>query len=623
MNNVKRGLLATLLIFITYIGFAQSTIISPQFTEDKKNDKSETGPAPKTIATARQYVVDKNYDKALDIYSDLYNTSPDSVYAEYLASLLAAKKYKVAEKVVTKQMSVKENTFLHIDMGRVYEAEGKQDKAKEEYDLVLKLVNGDDMLTQRIATAFTEAGKDNYAILVYEKAIQLLGNSYMYSSPLALLYAKTGALDKALELLVGGAPGQYVNVENAKTLLLELLGTDADKLQQAQKALVKKINDQPDNIYYAELLTWIYTQKNDWDGALIQIEAIDERSKENGHRLMDLARLATNAKQYETAVKAYDDVIAKGKENANYVPAKSEKLSTSLNHLKNNFAYTPEEVSSLENQYDSFLVEFPAYYGTPTAADFALLEAQYGNNVPKAIEILKKGLDESNTRRSMNGIFKLQLADYYVLIGQLWEASLSYSQVDKEFKQDALGEEARFKNAKLAYYRGDFEWAQRQLTVLKSATSELIANDAIDLSVQITENVEDTVILPLQRFAYAGLLLFQNKDKEAEDLLDSINKAFPKHPLNDDIIMMRAEVAIKHRDYNKALGYLEKIYKEYGTDVLGDDAVYKMAEIYLDDLHQNDQAKHYYEQLIIDYPGSTYVQTARRKLAALNNGTMP
>lgn len=36
---------------------------------------------------------------------------------------------------------------------------------------------------------------------------------------------------------------------------------------------------------------------------------------------------------------------------------------------------------------------------------------------------------------------------------------------------------------KLAYYRGDFKYAQGLLDVLKAATSELVANDAMQLSV--------------------------------------------------------------------------------------------------------------------------------------------
>ena len=601
MSIVKQGLLFALIIFLGHTAFAQSS-----------------------TSTAKQYAEDKNYGKAIDMYSELYGLSPDSVYVDYLHTLLAAKKYKEAEKTVEKQMTLRENPYLHIDLGLVYSAQGKEEKAKEQYEMILKMVNGDDMVTQRLVKAFTDAGKDDYAVLAYEKTIQLVGSPFIYAGPLAALYAKTGALDKAVDLLVGTYnPSQFGNVENIKTLLLQILGNDPDKLEQTQKILVKRINGQPENIYYAELLTWIFTQKNDWDGALIQIEAIDERNKETGKRLIDLARSATNAKQYQTAVKAYDDVIAKGKDLDNYATALTEKLATLLTEIRSNPAYKPEDVTDLENLYDSFMVEFPKYYSTQAAVDFAVLEAQYGDNVPKAIDILKKGIAEPDTRRNLAGDLKLQLGDYYVLVGQLWEASLEYSQVDKEFKQDNLGEDARFRNAKLAYYRGDFDWAQRQLTVLKSATSELIANDALDLSVLITENVEDSNLLPLQRFAYAGLLLFQNKDKQAEDLLDSINKAFPKHPLNDDILMLRADIAVKHHDYDKALTYLKIVYEQYGKDVLGDDAVYKMAEIYEDNLHQIDQAKHFYEQLIIDYPGSTFVQTARRKLAELNRGTTP
>jgi len=129
--------------------------------------------------------------------------------------------------------------------------------------------------------------------------------------------------------------------------------------------------------------------------------------------------------------------------------------------------------------------------------------------------------------------------------------------------------------------------------------------------------------VPLQRFANAGLLLFQNKDAEAEALLDSINKAYPKHPLNDDILMLRSDMARKHHQYDKALTYLKTISEQYGQDVLGDDAVFKMADIYQNDLHNNDLAKHFYEQLIIDYQGSTYVQIARQRLTELNNASLP
>lgn len=575
--------------------------------------------AQSTEVQARQLMTEKKYDQALDIYGDLYNQYPDSIYHEYFKALLTAQKYKQAEKVVEKQMARDKDPMRHVDLGVVYDKQRKDSKAKEEFEGVLQLINGDVILTDRVVRAFTDAERDDYTIKAYERATQILGAPYFYSRQLAILYAKQDNLDKAVDAVLAGAPGQFVNVEKSKELLLEILGNNPKKLQLAQKAIIKKINEQPENIYFAELLTWIYTQKDDWDGALIQIRAIDERNKEGGKRLIDLAHVAASAKQYDVATKAYDEVIEQGKELPFYIIAKSEKLNISFAKLKNNPAYTQEEVAALEKQYEEFLTEFPKYYSQQTASDYASVYALYGNNVQKGIEILQKALAEPDTRRNTAGALKLQLGDYYILIGKMWDASLTYSQVDKEFKQDAMGEDARFRNAKLAYYRGDFEWAQKQLNILKSATTELIANDAIYLSVLITENVEDSNFVPLERFAYAGLLLFQNKDTDAEKLLDSLTKAYPKHPLNDDIIMLRAEIAMKHKDYPKAIDYLKSIVELYGKDVLADDAVFKMAEIYYNNLHKPDLAKSFYEQLIIDYPGSTYVQAARLKLAEMNN----
>lgn len=581
-----------------------------------------------TLSEARMYNAEKKYDKAIDAYRDLYTSMPDSVYGEYLSLLITTQKYKDAEKVVQQQIARVSSPFirqpnLNLDLGMVYTKWGKDDKAKMQFDSILNMLNGDDVFTNAVAKMFADAGRDDYAILTYERALQLLGNPPLYNRQIALLYAKTGKLDKAIEALLRVQPGQYLNVEATKAVMLELLGSDPQKLQTVQKAIVKKINEQPDNVFYAEILTWIYTQKNDWDGALIQIEAIDERNKETGKRLFDLARAAATAKQYDVAGRAYDDIVAKGKDLPYYVISKSEKLATALAQIENNIDHKPEDVKALAAMYDSFFLEFPKQYTQQATADYATLQAEYANNVAGAIATLQKGIDDPDTRRDMRGRFKLQLGDYYILSGKLWDASLTYSQVDKEFKQDVMGEDARFRNARLAFYRGDFEWAQKQLAVLKSATSELISNDAIDLSVLITENVEDSVILPLQRFAHAGLLLFENKDKDAEALLDSIATAYPKHPLNDDIIMQHAQIAQKHHDYIKALAFLKTVYEQYGKDVLGDDAVFKTAEIYYNNLHQKEEAKKFYEKLIIDYPGSTYVQEARQKLALINNPVNP
>ena len=577
------------------------------------------------LTQARIFTEQKEYAKALDLYAKLYERGPlaTDVYDEYLNVLLLDKDHKEAEKLVERQLKIRpQDAMLIIDLGKVYLSAGKEKKAEEQFDKAVQMINGDDILTTKMANTFIGLRQEKYAIKTYERAIGIIRNPYFYSTPLAKLYAKNGAIDKAVNIMLSIGPMQMPGVEDTKATLLELLGNDPKKLQLAQKALIKRINEQPENSWFAEILTWLYTQKDDWEGALIQMQALDERNQENGARLLEFSRTAQREKKYDIAISALDAVAAKGKGQPMYAIAKAGKLNVMMEQLQNDPAFKPEDIARLQKEYEQFFSEFPQYYNTETLRDYAMLEAQYAGNVEKAIELLKTAIQKPGARRDFNGWAKLQLGDYYILTGKIWDASLTYSQVDKDFREDMLGEEARFRNAKLAYYRGDFEWAQGQLSVLKASTSELIANDALYLSVLITENIPpDSNLVPLQRYAYADLLLFQNKDKAAEQLLDSISQAYPKHPLNDDILMLRAKMAVKHRDYNKALDYFKEVYEKFDKDVLADDAIFKTAELYEHYLKQPEKAKAFYEKLIFDFPGSTYVQTARVKLSGMENST--
>lgn len=598
------------------------SIIAACSTAYAQSNKQVDMPVNK-LEEAKKYEAAKDYDKAIALYKDLYEESGEPMYGPYIHILFEAQKYKEAEKAAQSLIGKNSASYIpEIDLGRAYKLEGKDKKATEQFELVLSRINGDDMLTQRISKAFSDAGQTDYAVKALELAAQRLGNPYMYSMQLGALYAKSDQLEKAIDVVVNACP-QFFTIESVKALMLQWLGNDPKKLQVAQKYLLKRINADPGNVMYVHLLTWIYTQKDDWEGALIQMEAVDERNNEDGKTLIDFATTAVKAGKYEIANKAYEDVLGKGPDKQLYALARKEKMSAELEELRNTPDYKPERVQQLMSEYAALFAAYPQYYASTTAADYAMVAAQYADSVDKGISILETALKNPETRTKTAGIFKLQLGDYYLIKGKVWDASLLYSQVDKEFKQDAMGEEARFRNAKLHYYRGDFEWAQSMLSVLKRSTSELIANDALFLSVQITENAPDSSYYPLARFAYADLLLFQNKDKQAEVLLDSISAAFPKHALNDDIIMQHAKIARKHREYDKAITLLNTIAQKYGEDVLADDAIFQVAEIYQYNLNKKDNAKEYYERLIIDYPGSTYVQTARQRLQEINNPVTP
>jgi len=220
---------------------------------------------------------------------------------------------------------------------------------------------------------------------------------------------------------------------------------------------------------------------------------------------------------------------------------------------------------------------------------------------------------------NLKGALKIELGDILLLQNKVWEATLEYAQAEKMNKGNAVGYEASFKRAKLAFFMGNFEWAQAQLDVLKGSTTQLIANDAFRLSMLIKDNTggADTANTALKYYARAEMLLEQNKENEALKTLDTLEQNFKTSGLIDDVLFLKARIAEKDDKIELAIANLKKIEKNYAFDLLGDDAIYKLAELYDYRLKNKEEAIKYYKKLIFDYPGSIYVPEARKRFRSL------
>lgn len=576
------------------------------------------------INDARMALDLKDYPKAVKLYSDLYRQAPndEGVYMGYFQALTLQKDFKTALDLANDRLQKRPGDGLAmIDIGTAYQLQNKRAKATEYFDQAVQTINGDDLYTTRLAETFTKLGLELFAIKCYERARTILHTDYLYTGPLARLYAKAGQTEQAITVLLSGGQMQPNGEEDVKATLLELLGSDESKLAATQKAVIKRINEQPDNPFFADILTWLYTRRDDWDGALLQVAALDARLHEQGRRLISFASTARQEEHYDEALKALDLLVEENKESPLVPDALAEGLAIRMTQLRNDVTRTRTDISNLQGRYESFLNSYGQFKLEKTVADYAELLAQFAGKPADAIRILQASIDHPGIRRDLSGRLKLQLGDYLIILGNIWEASLKYSQVDKDYREDALGEEARYRNARLSWYRGDFEWAEGQLSVLKASTSELIANDALYLSVLITENIPpDSNLVPLRRFAYADLLLFQNQDSAAAALLDSIGRAFPEHPLQDDILMQQARIARRHGRYSEALALYAQIYDApkggKRDDLLADDALFSAADVNERNLKNKTTAKTLYEALILRFPGSSFIQRARERLTA-------
>jgi tetratricopeptide (TPR) repeat protein len=248
----------------------------------------------------------------------------------------------------------------------------------------------------------------------------------------------------------------------------------------------------------------------------------------------------------------------------------------------------------------------------------ALLHAFYLDEHEKAIQILEEIIKIPRVSKSLIDQSKLDLGDIYLLIGEPWESTLLYSQVEKASKETPNGYEAKLKNAKLSYYKGEFALAQSHLDILKNATTREIANDAMALSLLIKDNtLLDSNDVAMKRFADIDLLIFQNKKDEALQALDQLLLDYPNHTLVDEILWKSANIELEIGNFELALEKLQKIVDMFGSDILGDDAYFLEGKIYETQLKENERAMEIYQDFLVRYPGSNYAAEARKRFRSL------
>jgi thioredoxin-like negative regulator of GroEL len=577
------------------------------------------------LIIAKEYLANKDYPKAGELYSKLFENNPQdrNITEGYIECLIGNKDFKLAEKTVKALLKKnKQDAEYSLVLSKVYAAQGEDKKAKK---IIAELVQSnvaDEGSLRRVANLLIQNNFVDDAIEMYELGKKQSGQPFIFAEELSVLYDRKGNFEKATESLLDLASQQPNRIEDVKTALLKIF-TQADKVELVRKKMIARINEQPENIVYPDVLSWLYIQQKDYESAFVQVKALDIRLKEQGRRPMNFARIAAKEKEYAAAREAYNYVIDMGKEAPYFMAAHADKISLAKTQLEAKPNYEDADVQKVLADYDTFFSINPSARFAEPQREYAMLLARYANQPKQAIAALEKITTLSSGNPTFRGRCKLDLGDYYIIDNNNWEATLLYSQVDKDFKVDMLGEEARFKNAKLSYYIGDFAWAQGQLDILKASTSELIANDALNLSVLITENSGlDSNLAPLQTFSRADLLLFQNKNTLASKTLDSITALYPEHALLDDILMAKAGIEVKQHKYKEALYFLEEVFTKYKEDILADDALFQAANINEKYLDNHEEAKKLFEKIILDYPGSSFVTEARKEYRRLRGDVL-
>lgn len=562
---------------------------------------------------ALQYFRNGDYEKAVALLKPLHEQNPyNATYLDYLIdSYQQLEKYDEVQLVAQKQLDTYKNQeYLLIEIGYNYQLQHNEIKATEYFEKALKSIEKNPTLGYIIGKTFQDNNLLDYALLTYKKSMELVPATN-YNFQIALIYGEKGEIEPMFTTYLNLVTQNNTYVPAVKSYLARFISDDTENENTVllRKLIVKRLQSDP-NVIWNNLLSWLYMQQKEYDKALIQEKAIFKRNGIDLSPIVEIGQIAFEDTSYETAKNSFQFVL----ENK---PAMEMELNAKLYLLEIDMN-TSTDFTLIETQFQQLFQQYGKNQHTiGIQGIYAEFLAFKLNQPEQGINTIKEALKLTNNEFQI-GHLKTKLADILVFTNKFSSALIYYTQVQNDLKNHVIGQEARFKIAQTSYFSGDFDWAQSQLKVLKNSTSQLIANDALDLNLLIADNVvKDSLKVALKTYAKADLLAFQNKNNAAIDTLQVILTKFKGHPIEDETLFKQAQLFEKTNQFERAEQNYLQITLQNNEDILADDANYYLAELYLNKLKNTEKAKEYYQKIIFEYPSSIYLVDARKKFRNL------
>ncbi|ARN70179.1 hypothetical protein BST91_00135 [Nonlabens tegetincola] len=574
-----------------------------------------------SLQLAQNYMDQGEYSKAASIYEKLVNDKKNRNY-NTVFSLIDAyhqlEEYGKVDSLIDKKVSTSlayKQTLL-IEKGYNQVLQGNDSIASSYYQQAIDLVKEKPELTYSIASRFEKRTELDEAVQVYEIGTQLRPQAN-YSFQLARLYGELSDMEKMFEENIKLIEKNVAYRARAQALFSQYITDDAlsETNTILRKVLLKRLRSNPD-VLYNQLLSWLFVQQKDFKNAFIQEKAIYNRDKESMDNLQDLAEVAVEENDIPAAFDILDFMIENAQSPFTRYNAQVLKLK-----LRSNGA-SVDEYSQIKQEYEQLL----EFYGRDQRSfrlqlDYARFLAFKNDNAPLAIDLLAD-LNKANFSQFDKARVKMLLADVLVLQEQFNRALILYSQIQNDLPNDLLAQESQYRVARTSFYKGDFPWALTQLKVLRSASSKLIANDAMQLSLTISDHSgQDTTYVALSAFAKAELKQYQNKRKQAIEAYNNVLQNHAGDDIEDEALLRQAMLYQVEGDTQNAIQNYTRIIKNHGDGILSDDALYELGKLYEEVLDDPAKAQEYFEQIIFSHADSIYFTDARRRYRRLRGDT--
>jgi tetratricopeptide (TPR) repeat protein len=558
------------------------------------------------------------FEKALVSYEDLLKAQPNNFnyFQKAVECYQQLQQFDKAEKAIQERLDkYKQGNFL-VELGYNYQLQKNQEKANKYYDQAIDKIKKNPSEVYQIAYVFDRKALVDYALLAYQTAVSL-EPKFNFNFQMALLYGQKGETDKMIDMFLTES---YTNPQNLIMIQNQLSRftteeTDVTFNDALKKALLIRIQKNQD-IFWNEFLSWFYVQQKEYGKAFVQEKAIYKRNPESFSNIVNLGQLAIEENDQEAAKEILGFVLENTKDLDLQVQSHSYLMEMKIAKA------LPKDYPVINLELDNLIKEFGI---SPFSLSLLKIKAHFVTFNMKDAEtgkVILKNVLEMPLNRDQAAEVKMELADILLFEEKFNQALIYYSQIENDANNSPIGQEASLKTAKTSYFKADFKWAEHQLKVLKSASTQLIANDALDLFLLISDNtVEDSTQVALKKFARADFLLYQEKKQDALTAFQAILKENKGDAIEPVTLLRIGKIYEELGDTNAALANYKLILDNFKECIYIDEALFYSAEIY-NQLNDIEKAKPLYEEVITKHEDSIHYVTSQKKYRKLRGDSI-
>ena len=567
---------------------------------------------------AQNYFDKGEFEKALLSYQQLLKTqSGNTLYFQRIVeSHQQLQQFAEAEKAIRQRLDMYKQSSLLVELGYNFHLQKNDAKAKDYYEQALEKIKDNPNDVYNVAAVFERRVLIDYALRAYKLAVTLEPR-FNFNYQMAVLYGQQGNTEMMISTFLDESysnPNSLIMVQNQLSRFMMEDG-EVTFNETLRKALLIRAQKNQD-IFWNEYLSWFYVQLKDYGKAFIQEKAIYKRNSSTFSNIVSLAKLALDEEETETAKEILAFVLENTSDPEVLIEANFYLIEMKV------IKATEKDNKIIETELATLIEKFGV---SPTTLPLQILQAHFTTfnlkNPTQGKAILKTAL-ELPLNKYQKADLKMELADIFLFEEKFNQALLYYSQIEDDLKNHVTGHEASLKAAKTSYFKTDFEWAQQQFKVLKSASSELIANDALEYFLLLNDNkVADSTQVALKKFARADYLMYQNKVPEALAGFQLILKENKGDEIESATLLRIGKLYEKMGSYDLALNQYQEIIDHFSDGIYIDEALYFSAEIYNKHLKDAEKSKVLYEKILFSHEDSIYFIDARKKFRQLRGDT--